>query len=1694
MWAADVTFTQDKITSSGHTDATSGVTILAASSIETGSQHMYDGSSAKSNFVKIGSSAGTDLSKSKSFIEVSISSGTITSITVYGATNKDDEAGTEAYVCWDGSAAISTTNHIGYGEWTCPHRKGSSSTPNSGAISLASGTKKVRIFRGVTIKDDKNADVALGGSTTPCITSIKVSYAAACTKPGTPGTPSVSTKNHNSATLTWTAAANSDGYKVSIVKKSDASEVLAWTDCATNSYSATGLDPETTYTFKVKAKGASGYCDLGDEASADFATEVDPSATTYKVTLVPAGGTISDATGWTLNAGNYEKEVSDGTELALPTFTKENRTFKTWRKAGPTDVTSPITVTADVTLTAVWNATVENVIYSWESDGTVSEMGGTATSTTNGGTSFDNAELNVSKAGYYCIQLNGKADYSTNYVQITLSGEEKVKAGDKIRYTGFYQHDDTKNAAPKMRALGGTAIFNGSNLPNVNSASPRTDTHTVPEGINTATVQLTRYQTQSSSFLTKLEIIREVLVEEANIRTVTFNYNDGGATANKVVEVASGSKVSAEAAPSYAHHRFHEWQLGGVAYDFSTAVTSNITLTADWTQLYTISFANGGGSGDAPAAIADKAQGETFTVPANTFTAPEGKEFWKWNDGTNDYLPEATYTVGTANVTLTAVWRTPAAHYAITYNKGAYGTGTIEAGDKVQDVPFTLSSDRFTRDGYVQTGWAESDGGAKAYDLGGSYTANADITLYPVWTALDTYTASFSCSASAPAGWTFSSDESWADNKTIAAYVCKFVENSITTPKTTTGDGTSDDDVAFAKNTNAIATYDLGITTTVGALNVTLVGGSSSAFGETIEYLGADGTTVKKTYTNSLSAGNWKDNAISKTDIVDDVRYIRVHGASKWVVMKSFSVKYIETRTKYNVNFAPGDGEGTMDAVQYIAGAEVTLPACTFTAPTGKEFDAWVVTKTASGDPVSVTDGKFTMPAEAVTATATWMDEIIRYTVAYYDGETKLGEEDVEAGENPADYATYQPKDNYVFVGWYNNSDLAPEHAVANIATEEINADANYYGKWALDLQVTKIVFSNGFDAFIKNNTVSAYYMAGESAPTMTSYEKNANVKDGGVAIVGNKVVLTGTDDSQKEYDLTLEAVTPMSSYDLQTFDGSETYVKAGLAYDGGWKFRKNASDGRISKGYTRLYFFVGGSADRATFTSCADNRKVKIYVNNVETSVTQTASSGNTFDVPLDPAVANNMIAIVSDQTSGDGGVGAMKLNEHVISSDVTLSSLTVNGNAVDLASGSMVAGVMTYNYELPYGTVDAPTVAAVANDAFASLGAITQAASTTGTATFTVTAEDASTLDYAVKFSVSRARVLTIYDGKTSEPMASIANPGSLEPGLEWTIKDANSTSASSASAQTFEGKSYTKYVNVFSSATKAPGAGDTRYMTITIPENYVAKFRLVGCGNGSGDRSLFISKEITGTLDESIAYAHTTATTITGMTSDYQLPGTYYLCCDNSIRLYELSVQLYPIDYSRDVTAGRYGTICLPNGGVMVGASIFEIAYYDAPSEKIFFDEIVNGVMEAGVPYIFLPREGATQLGVYYTDAADAAAGNKNGLYGSYTEQVLAQNAGNYILYNNQYQFVGSGSTNVKVGANRAYIKLTQVPDYPTSAPLPGRRRVSMGVIGAPQIATGMDELNVGETPVKVMINGELFILRGEKMYDATGRLVK
>ena len=71
--------------------------------------------------------------------------------------------------------------------------------------------------------------------------------------------------------------------------------------------------------------------------------------------------------------------------------------------------------------------------------------------------------------------------------------------------------------------------------------------------------------------------------------------------------------------------------------------------------------------------------------------------------------------------------------YTITY---APGEGSDISGDsftetKTHGTDIPISSGKFTRAGYTQTGWKTDDG--VEYAFGEVYTDNADLTLYPVW-------------------------------------------------------------------------------------------------------------------------------------------------------------------------------------------------------------------------------------------------------------------------------------------------------------------------------------------------------------------------------------------------------------------------------------------------------------------------------------------------------------------------------------------------------------------------------------------------------------------------------------------------------------------------------------------------------------------------------------------------------------------------------------------------------------------------------------------------------------------------------------------------------------------------------------------------------------------------------------------------
>ena len=211
--------------------------------------------------------------------------------------------------------------------------------------------------------------------------------------------------------------------------------------------------------------------------------------------------------------------------------------------------------------------------------------------------------------------------------------------------------------------------------------------------------------------------------------------------------------------------------------------------------------------------------------------------------------------------------------------------------------------------------------------------------------------------------------------------------------------------------------------------------------------------------------------------------------------------------------------------------------------------------------------------------------------------------------------------------------------------------------------------------------------------------------------------------------------------------------------------------------------------------------------------------------------------------------------------------------------------------------------------------------------------------------------------------------------------------------------------------------------------------------------------------------------------------------YETSQSPINIYKKGTPDYG-SYQRDVTAGRYGTICLPKAGKLVSENVtlFEISYKESNDAVIYLDEVDPLAMEAGMPYIFFSNNA--QINVEYTSGVESTAKDNNGLHGTLVHMDDMSGAGIYMISNNE--LIHSTNSASYLDANRAYIMLGEVST--TAQPKQSnRRRVAMGVQGE-QTATGMDELNAAEAPVKVLINGQLFILRGENMFNVNGQLVK
>lgn len=479
--------------------------------------------------------------------------------------------------------------------------------------------------------------------------------------------------------------------------------------------------------------------------------------------------------------------------------------------------------------------------------------------------------------------------------------------------------------------------------------------------------------------------------------TVTYKANGSGES-----DVVDDEATAVASNPfTYSGKAFVGWNTeangSGYSYAVGDAVSEDLTLYAQWSDIYTVTYDKNGGTGTMA-----NTQNE---IVACTFTAPSGKTFKEWNTAADGKGTK--YEVGaivTSDLNLYAIWK----YVPQTIFEWAKGSGAKIEADNTNlngnDMgTMSVGSSVVAR----KLGSNNIDNNAQGYKLG-----NNDVCVEIQGTS------------------------AFAEGDTVII--------------TGYNGGEGVRCFAVAPSTTADAVADTILTSTVSsqtANSIYKVVITEVQAGTKMRVFRKAGSTmyIKGVKVIRPAAREIASTVITLSDVkVNDVS-ISSDSLATLVSDHSLLLKdsYVEApKIKFNehtvITYADGEEPAT----------KVKDKVYTITA-TINEAGKWEAAQEINSVEYTVTAAKLNSAK-----------------VYYYDGATKLGEEVVAINGNPVDYAEYQTKSYASFVDWYNNSDLAEEHKIADISALTVTANVNVYGKWtpayASSVNIEQWVLDNG--------------------------------------------------------------------------------------------------------------------------------------------------------------------------------------------------------------------------------------------------------------------------------------------------------------------------------------------------------------------------------------------------------------------------------------------------------------------------------------------------------------------------------------------------------------------------------------------------------------------------------------------------------
>ena len=457
---------------------------------------------------------------------------------------------------------------------------------------------------------------------------------------------------------------------------------------------------DVTSTAKVSRWAWGAYVDV------DLGKAIGENPTVHTVTFNSNGGTEI-----------APKEVVSGLKIKAPsTPTKDKYLFRGWYEDSTFnkefDFNTPIT--SDITLYANWEAAnsineirlVGDIQYGTVQVGTLPSFNPRTTTDSitidevnsnwqykmqNGAWSGFGLKtptaVNDGKTNYgysFCVKTNDGYQLDYSNLKVFYNEEEVTSSVKILKYAwGAYVDVDLgkANGTPVVYTITFNSNDGTSVAPqNVNAGEKLTEPTPAPTKVGFTFDGWYEDSTFSKKFDFNTPITDSMTLYAKwteNKYTLTFDANGGSGTMAPIADLTGEHTLPANEFTAPSGKQFKGWSLttdGAIVTKVD--MTENRTVYAIWENIpvvtYTVSFAANGGTGTM-ADVTD-VSGE-YTLPANGFTAPSGKQFKAWSIGGVEKAAGDKITV-TANTTVTAVWEAVEYNVTVTGGTASVGAGT----------------------------------------------------------------------------------------------------------------------------------------------------------------------------------------------------------------------------------------------------------------------------------------------------------------------------------------------------------------------------------------------------------------------------------------------------------------------------------------------------------------------------------------------------------------------------------------------------------------------------------------------------------------------------------------------------------------------------------------------------------------------------------------------------------------------------------------------------------------------------------------------------------------------------------------------------------------------------------------------------------------------------------------------------------